>query len=545
MRLTLRPSSSATPLRTREPYIIHSAQPKGRDQIAVEALHDHPSVWEALGEGVLDPGASAVGDKEDEPPQIAYIFAHTVQYSSQTLVEWVLGRVRNASEIIVDLSYDDWASFERISDGLSTSGQWPLRMVRLDEGTGLGQAWIRAYAINAIGIPGRAVNTSFTYWKPWITSEWASFIIHLEDLSEQVRNDIRQISAIGENTLRDAVRSVEKKVNELAALAATESAALTSSDRYVKVALQGQVGESFAAIRHEESVRIAQDSALAQTIDTVAVNLGDAQAAIVDERTARIDGDQAEATARLSLESAHSTTRSMVVQESTTRANADTALAQQVSVVSTTVDGHTVTISEVTQSLNGDSGFWGVAVTDDGDAVGGVALVGIRNLDGTIATRFGIYGDAVVTGTISGAALETQNIISVSAQIGNLIVDNIHVKNQAITQTYGATGNNSVTLTLTSRGTGNWVVWGYYYGASGVYVPLGSTVGVLSLTVASTQIDAITLNYEASGTSGTAGFARLQTTLVAWLRPAPGTFDFTASVDVGGVIRIVATEVSK
>jgi hypothetical protein len=528
----------------REPYIIQSAIPRSRDTVAIEALHDDPRVWEALGEVAIDPGASAVGDADDAVPRIAYIYAHTVQYSSQTSVEWAVGRVRNASLIVVDLSYDNWATSERISEGMSTSGRYPLRVINVDN-QGLGTAWIRAYAVNKYGLQSPYVNGVFTIWKPFITNEFASLIIHLEDLSEQVRADIEKINKIGEGTIRGALRDLEKKVNELAAASATEAGRTYESDRYVKVALEGKVGTAFAAIRHEEEVRISETEALAQTTDTLAVRIDDSEAAIVEERTARIDADEAEATARLTLKAQADDTQAALVQEQTARADGDSALAQDVTAVTTTVNGHSTTITQVQQSLNGSTGFWGVAIQSDGAAVGGFRLIGYRNADGTVFSQFGISGSLVVTGTISGAALETQNIISVSAQIGDLIVDNLHVKNFAITQMVGSSGSGQASVTVTSRGTGNWILWLYYFGEAGSYHPIGTTVGQLFLDTNGVQGDGIGFNYEASGTGDSAGFARLQTLLITGFNPGAGTFTFTARSTVGGFVRIIAQEASK
>lgn len=545
------PAFIGTLTEVREPYIIQSAQPKGRDTVAIEALHDHPSVWEALGEVAIDPGVSAVGDEDADVPTIAYIYAHTIQHSAATSMEWVVGRVRNAAQIIVDLSYDEWATSERVSEGLSTSGNYPLRVPPTD--VDLGQAYVRAYAINQYGVPGATVNATFTYWRPYITAEWANLTIRLEDLFAGVRRDIEMISAIGEKTLREAVRDLDKRIDKLAAAAATEAGRTYESDKYVKVALEGQVSvvsgdvqNAFAAIEDEQKLRIAEDEAFASRADAIVVELNGAKAAIVDERSARITADGAEATARTTLAAEHADTRAMVVHETTVRADADTALAQDVQVVSTTVEGHTLTITETTQSLNGDSGFWGIAVTADGDAIGGIRLAGIRNLDGSFSSEFGILGDLVVTGTISGAKLQTENIISVSAQIGNLIVDNLHVKNQAVTQTVLAAGSSgSAFLSVTSRGTGNWVVWIYFYGAAGSYVPLGSQPGTLSLVIDNVQMDSIGLNYEASGANNSSGFSRLQTILVTSAFLGPGTHEVGVQCDIGGAVRIVTTEASK
>jgi hypothetical protein len=112
----------------REPYLIQRADHRARDQVVIEALHDHPAVWDALGEIAIDPGTSATGDAVADLPDIAYIYAHAVQYATSLNMEWAVGRVRNAAQIVVELSYDEhFISNERVSEGLSTSGVYPLR----------------------------------------------------------------------------------------------------------------------------------------------------------------------------------------------------------------------------------------------------------------------------------------------------------------------------------------------------------------------------------------------------------------------------------
>jgi hypothetical protein len=525
----------------REPYLIQRADHRARDQVQIEALHDHPNVWLALGEVPIDPGTSATGDQMVDLPEIGYISAHAVQHSTALNLEWAVGRVRGAAAIIVDLSYDDtFANIERISSGLSETGVWPLRTPQSNDELPLGH--VRAYAVSAYGVPGPAKVASFTIWKPFITAEWANLIIRIEDLAEQVKRDIEKISKVGEATIQGALKDLDSRINKLASAQATTDAQTYEADRYVKVV---SANSAYSAIHEEERTRIDQDEVLAEQITTIGVELGDTQAALSTEISVRADADSAEALARTTLEAAHTQTRAILVQEQQVRADGDTALAQSVTALSTTVSGHTFTISQVTQSLNGTGGYWGVAMAADGLAIGGFRLAGFRNMDGTFSSQFGIYGDLVVTGTISGPKLESINIITVSAQIGDLIVDNIHVKNQAITQGFIATGSGTASNILTTRGTGHLAIIAFFYGQSGTYVPLGSATGTLALRIDGVLYDSIGMNYEASGTGTSAGFARQQTMIVSEAFLTPGTHIITALVDVGGPVRVYVAELSK
>jgi hypothetical protein len=525
----------------REPYLIQRADHRARDQVAIEALHDHPAVWLALGEVPVDPGTSATGDRLDDLPEIGYISAHAVQHSTALNLEWAVGRVRGAAAIIVDLSYDDtFTNIERINSGLSDAGTWPLRTPQSNDELPLGH--VRAYAINAYGVAGPAKIASFTIWKPYISAEWANLIIRIEDLAEQVKKDIEAISKVGEATIQGALKDLDKRINALASAQATTDAQTYESERYVKVVANNT---TYAAIHQEERTRVSEDEALAEEITTLGVSIGDTQAALSTEISVRADADSAEALARTTLEAEHAQTRAILVNEQTVRADADTALSQSVTALSTTVNGHTFTISQVTQSLNGVGGYWGVAMVADGAAIGGFRLAGFRNMDGSFSSQFGIMGDLVVTGTISGPKLEAINIITVSAQIGDLIVDNIHVKNQAITQGFIATGSGSASNILTTRGTGHLAIIAFFFGQSGTYVPLGSATGTLELRIDGSLYDSIGMNYEASGTGTSAGFARQQTMIVSEAFLSPGTHIITALVDVGGPVRVYVAELSK
>jgi phage protein D len=204
---------------------------------------------------------------------------------------------------------------------------------------------------------------------------------------------------VGEATIQGALKDLDKRINALASAQATTDAQTYESERYVKVVANNT---TYAAIHQEERTRVSEDEALAEEITTLGVSIGDTQAALSTEISVRADADSAEALARTTLEAEHAQTRAILVNEQTVRADADTALSQSVTALSTTVNGHTFTISQVTQSLNGVGGYWGVAMVADGAAIGGFRLAGFRNMDGSFSSQFGIMGDLVVTGTISG-----------------------------------------------------------------------------------------------------------------------------------------------
>ncbi|MEG9501369.1 MAG: gp58-like family protein [Methylorubrum extorquens] len=110
--------------------------------------------------------------------------------------------------------------------------------------------------------------------------------------------------------------------------------------------------------------------------------------------------------------------------------NGLTALAQRVSTLNTTVGGHSSSITSLFGSYDGVKVQFGVTGTIDGQT-GGFVLKGIKKLDGSVSYSMLIDAD-VFARSITSPLLQTTKLIATSAQIGNLIVDNIHVKDGGI-----------------------------------------------------------------------------------------------------------------
>jgi hypothetical protein len=126
---------------------------------------------------------------------------------------------------------------------------------------------------------------------------------------------------------------------------ATARVAAVQAEADARVAgLAAEASARGAAITLEQSVRQAADDSLASSITTLTAAVNANTAAIQDEQTARVNADSAEATSRTILEAQmrgsytgndiNSVTTGLLYQERIARANQDTALAQQIVLLS-------------------------------------------------------------------------------------------------------------------------------------------------------------------------------------------------------------------
>lgn len=293
---------------------------------------------------------------------------------------------------------------------------------------------------------------------------------------------------LAHDTIRGGMRQIVEAINRLAEVQATEATNSYEQRQLIKVGNSA----NFAAIERETIVRFNADEALASVQTSLAAQLTLAEGSIVANATAiqglsasvtNIDGrvtSQAQAITSLdsritsaelnvsgqataiqglttrvtssegnissisqSLTSLQSTVsaqggqiqaNAQAAQTLTTRADyVDGVLSSQASflqALQTTQNGHTATLTTYGTSINGIQAQYGVAIDIDGQT-GGFVLRGIRQLDGSASFTFMIDAD-VFASSITSPLLQTTKLIATSAQIGNLVVDNINVKDGGI-----------------------------------------------------------------------------------------------------------------
>jgi hypothetical protein len=596
-----------TILEVTQPYIIRTARPQDMNTCQISAVIDAPEVWQVLGEAIPPgpPIAEIVLREGDLAPILPYVRANVVQKATALVLEWSAAPARGANRYQVWMSYSggtDEDNWEKISDGPSMEGSYVIEYRPNVE------ARVRAVAVNDQGIPSEPVYATASLFKPILDGEIAQMLIELNMLQEQLKRDIEAISKIGEENLaagrlliRNQVRALEKRLEDLAEAAATEASQAYESRELVKVALDGRSNEFFAAIQEETNLRISEDEALAERITTLSGQLGeDLSAALQEEMRVRVTADEAlaedittldtrmttaegnltgqstavasltsrttqserrldtQASQITGLESRITTAEGTVSGQATSISNITTRVsnaegritseASRVDTLSSTVGGHTSTITQHTSSINGVQAEWGIAWTHDGNAVGGIRLTGMKNLrTGAPTVEFGVSGNLVVTGTIWGDKLAANNIITASAQIGALTVDTINVADGAISHIEGV--NAQVDESEAS------VVISVRPGSKVAVIALFKAVGPVSFGAShssyfrlyrSTGGDA-TLLTEVPTTSypGGAGKVYQPTTQMFIDRPGAGSHRYVARNTITGGVNLICIELAK
>lgn len=137
-------------------WLIRTIRFSGENRVDVEAVFDAPQVWSALNETIVPPPPPpSSGLENDGSLLIPYIRANAVQRNGAMFMDWTCGRVRQAAEYVVLISYDDWATSETAHRGAASSGSYPLRETT-------GTIWVRAYAVSATGNKSLVVSTQFS-----------------------------------------------------------------------------------------------------------------------------------------------------------------------------------------------------------------------------------------------------------------------------------------------------------------------------------------------------------------------------------------------
>ncbi|MBX3543572.1 host specificity factor TipJ family phage tail protein [Chelatococcus sp.] len=460
----------------RDPFLIASVQPQSRDRVAIEALYDAEEVWTALGEAP-PPEPPLPSDRDTDPgaPVVPWVRAQAVQRTTSLDMDWSVGQARGATSYVVDLSYDDWATLERVSEGLSTSGSYPIRNVE-------GQVVdVRAYAVSPEGVAGPPVFTTFTTFKPVLDIDTTDWMVDFENLKEELRHQIERISGIGADSIAHWRDDFEQRLQALAELQATTTGHeyaerqtikldLTAGDEKNAEAVDESMRRTFAAIDEERVARVAADQAMAQTTDTIAAGISNAVSGVIQEKLARVAADEALSQVTTALDSRLTDAETGIsgqataVNQLTTRVTSAegqiTATASQLTTLSATVGGHTSTLTQLGEVVSGPNGLsaqWGVVLNLDG-ATGGFVMSGVKQLGGSATFTFGIYGNLVVDGTISGNKLQAHSIITQSGQINNLTVNTLQIADNAVTVPVAASGSvvpppgTSVDVVVTSIG---------------------------------------------------------------------------------------------
>ena len=227
--------------------------------------------------------------------------------------------------------------------------------------------------------------------------------------------------------------------------------------------------DNTASIVAERLARTTADSAQVSRLDALDVITADGSARIGTLETAVVENKTAITTAKTELRAEFDSTingvgpdsitnrieknRAAIQLESETRAGEISAYAAQQATIQTTVNGHTASIQEIRQSVDGSLASWQIRADVNG-LIGGI---GFSNNGATVdfiirASTFAIAGpsgststpftvvpnDMTVNGVLvkAGSYLTTAYIQDGSitnAKIGNASVDTLQIKGDAVT----------------------------------------------------------------------------------------------------------------
>jgi hypothetical protein len=125
----------------------------------------------------------------------------------------------------------------------------------------------------------------------------------------------------------------------------------------------------------------AQRSAMTNGLSMVRghIDTGVGRTAVINEQTVRLSEDEALAQSVQAVNAALTNTNANVTAVQQAYVAADQAIATQLGAVSTQVAGNTASVVQIAQSVNGVSAQWGISVNAQGQALGTVRLDGGAN----------------------------------------------------------------------------------------------------------------------------------------------------------------------
>ncbi|WP_288587451.1 host specificity factor TipJ family phage tail protein [uncultured Methylobacterium sp.] len=173
------------------------------------------------------------------------------------------------------------------------------------------------------------------------------------------------------------------------------------------------------------------------------------------------------------------------VSQLQTRAdNIDGQLSSQASSIQslgTTQNGHSAQLTTLAASYDGVKVQYGVTGYIDGQ-MGGFVFTGVKQLDGSASFNLRISADVFVDGSITARKLSTEQLITTSAQIGTLTVDNINVKDGAISgKVSSQSSGQQASVTINVRTAGAVTVTVNRVGDQSSRYPQTSSMGALKI----------------------------------------------------------------
>lgn len=151
------------------------------------------------------------------------------------------------------------------------------------------------------------------------------------------------------------------------------------------------IGANTSLINQEATTRATADNALTSLIALIGAKNAAGTAFIMDLNKTYVSSTESWAVRLANITSSIGQNAADIVAEASARSSADGAIASSVNTLSTTVNGHTSSISQNTNSINGIQAKYSVKVDNNG-YVSGFGLVSEPN-NGSIVATFSILAD--------------------------------------------------------------------------------------------------------------------------------------------------------
>lgn len=243
-------------------WLVRSVQHSGRDQIAIEAVYDHPDVWTALGEEPPpEPTPPSTGGLVPPTvPTVAWVRARAATKGAGLAMDWSVRASGAIAAIVVMLSYDEGDTWEQVSASTDTTGTYPIRHV---DGVAVE---VIAYAVGTNGLVSATASTTFETFEETVAPG---------TLGEEIRDHIE--------TRLAAFNTAVDKLLQIAASAATEAQASAWLDRkQLRNELRATTGSLGAAVSQVTTVATSATQALASLTTQVQAVAGDLSAAVTE-----------------------------------------------------------------------------------------------------------------------------------------------------------------------------------------------------------------------------------------------------------------------
>lgn len=237
---------------------------------------------------------------------------------------------------------------------------------------------------------------------------------------------------------------------DIAAAVLAESNARASAiaaEAQARQSLAVTVGQNQSAIQNEATTRANADAALAQQFAVLGAFRNGQTAFVLDLNKVEVGAGYSLGSRLSGIDTSVGNVTASVVNEATARANADSALSQSITNLSNTVGGNTASITQLFQVIDGLNARAGLSLNVNGHITGwllnnngssGQFAVVADNFTvtspngGTPVQPFSvsagrarfnanvdIYGDLLVTGTITNAALSNNTVTGVEVAYNN------------------------------------------------------------------------------------------------------------------------------